>query len=302
MSVAGVRCGICGSERFGKLYDAAAGFSIVSCGSCGLWLQYPVPTRAQVNDMYRSYHEKWGVVGREEELHRSMRSVGFDRLLARVERFAPSGSRRLLDVGCATGICMEVAVRRGWDVRGIDISEKAAGQARERFGAKVEIGDLEELPLPEGHYDAVIMADVLEHLVDFKGVMEKVYASLRPGGIAAIVTVDARGALARLMGRDWIQIRREHLAYFSRKNLSRFLARTGFQVMRLEPSYRALNLYYVQDYLRQTKADFPHRAALYGALEAMVGILPLAVRQRNFLMRTGEVLAIARKPRRGEAR
>lgn len=291
----GIKCDVCGSGRFVTLYDMDGEYSIVRCGECGLWYSHPILTNEEIGHMYEKYHEDWGMVGRDEEMHKRMRRATFRRLFRTFAGFtAPQG--RLLDVGCATGICMEVGEECGWDVYGVDISEKAAEVARARFGTKVETLDFVSMKQTvKDYYDVIIMTDVLEHLNDVRLVMEKINRMLKPGGIIVIATVNTGGLLAKLMRKNWFFIHRQHLVYFSKKNLKLFLKKMGFDVLRAGAAFKSVNLYYIGEYLRQKSKDLPKLEVLSRLIKGCINSLPQKIKYCNFVIPTGDVLMIARK-------
>lgn len=60
------------------------------------------------------------------------------------------------DVGCGAGMAALLASHRGAEVSGIDAAESLLGIARERVCiADFRLGDLEELPFPDGTFDLV---------------------------------------------------------------------------------------------------------------------------------------------------
>src|SRR3954469_9267251 len=64
---------------------------------------------------------------------------------------------RLLDVGCGSGLGLQVAPRRGAIVSGLDISAGLLAVARERLpDADLREGDMESLPFADDAFDAVI--------------------------------------------------------------------------------------------------------------------------------------------------
>jgi SAM-dependent methyltransferase len=71
-------------------------------------------------------------------------------------KLALEPGQSLLDVGCGAGMFASMASERGLLVSGIDASDALIAIARERAPcADFRVGDLEDLPFPEGSFDAV---------------------------------------------------------------------------------------------------------------------------------------------------
>jgi 2-polyprenyl-3-methyl-5-hydroxy-6-metoxy-1,4-benzoquinol methylase len=115
----------------------------------------------------------------------------------------PAGEARpLLDLGCNWGRWTIAAARAGYRPTGIDRGKKAVRAARrvaEQLGVDAEyvLGDVRELPFPDGSFDAVFSYSVLQHLAkdDVRAVVAEIRRVLRPGGIAWIEMPNARGPL-----------------------------------------------------------------------------------------------------------
>ena len=95
---------------------------------------------------------------------------------------------RVLDVGCADGRLGEILEQRGCRVTGVELTPALANRARTRL-SEVHCGPIEGL-LREGHlvgpYDAIVCADVLEHLVDPWHVLGLLAATLAPNGVVVL--------------------------------------------------------------------------------------------------------------------
>jgi 2-polyprenyl-3-methyl-5-hydroxy-6-metoxy-1,4-benzoquinol methylase len=205
---------------------------------------------------------------------REGRVLTFRRHLEPLERLTgPANGRRLLDVGCHIGVFLEIAAERGWDAWGVEPSHWAAEQARRR-GLNVKTGTLSEAGFADHSFDVVTLWDVIEHLSDPRGELEKVNRVLKPGGLLCIHTMDIESPLARLMGRRWPWFMEMHLYYFSRATLSAFLMKTGFQVIRSQTQGRFLRLGYLMSRLQ---AFSPPLAKLLVAAVRIVGVAELAV-------------------------
>jgi len=78
----------------------------------------------------------------------------------------------VLDVGCATGIYVDLLARLGHDARGIDCSEELVAFARAQRRGTFDVGDAEALPYPDDAFDTVLAFDVLEHVDDARALAE----------------------------------------------------------------------------------------------------------------------------------
>jgi 2-polyprenyl-3-methyl-5-hydroxy-6-metoxy-1,4-benzoquinol methylase len=139
---------------------------------------------------------------------------------------------RLLDVGSNFGHFLSEA-SKVFDATGIEISKAAVDKSEQLFsGVKNYVGSIYEPPEEaKGPWEAITLWDVIEHVPDPKGALEKIRDLLAPGGSLYLSTPDAGSAVAKAMGRRWhYNDPVQHIILFGRKNLSDLLARTGFRV------------------------------------------------------------------------
>ena len=149
-------------------------------------------------------------------------------------------SKRVLDVGAATGNVARALGERGCRVTGLEVDPQAAEVAA-RFCDRMIVGDVEELDLDEAfgteRFDVVVFGDVLEHLRDPEAVLERSARILAPGGyvVASIPNV-AHGSvrLSLMAGRfrytDTGLIDRTTLHFFDRQGVEELFERTGYAV------------------------------------------------------------------------
>ncbi|UYM05118.1 class I SAM-dependent methyltransferase [Solicola gregarius] len=100
--------------------------------------------------------------------------------------------RRVLDVGCGSGLYAEELTRRGAKVVAFDSSSKLVSLARRRVSsqADVRVHDLEDPIdwLADGSIDQAIMALVLHHLADPVSALREIHRTLKPGGRLVVST------------------------------------------------------------------------------------------------------------------
>ena len=99
---------------------------------------------------------------------------------------------KLLEVGCSMGNDTFELAKRGFDVTGIDLTEKAIELAQERFAmydmeGNFRVADAENLPFSDNTFDVVYSFGVLHHTPDTAGAIEEIRRVLKPGGKASIM-------------------------------------------------------------------------------------------------------------------
>jgi SAM-dependent methyltransferase len=90
---------------------------------------------------------------------------------------------RLLDVGCGSGLVLRRAADRGADVTGLDATQALLEIARRRVpGARLEHGDMEELPFDDGVFDVVTGFNSFQYAADPTVALAEAVRVARPGG------------------------------------------------------------------------------------------------------------------------
>ena len=100
---------------------------------------------------------------------------------------------RVLDVGCGDAGVLIAFAELGAEAAGVELDERSLrrGQIRaEEHGVTVDLrsGIAEALPFPDGHFDLVILDNVLEHVGDRAKTLAEIQRVLRPGGLLYMVT------------------------------------------------------------------------------------------------------------------
>jgi len=160
-----------------------------------------------------------------------------DESTALIGAFVPLGAR-VLDVGCGTGsVSRLLEDYREAQIVGIEPNAERAAIGRQR-GVDVRAGYLtSELLATLGRFDAVVFADVLEHLADPGAMLRLVRPVLRPGGyvVASVPnvanwTVRARLLLGRFNYTESGIMDATHLRWFTRRTLGELFERSGYAV------------------------------------------------------------------------
>src|SRR6185436_5717281 len=139
-------------------------------------------------------------LAREIEFHRRIASraeavwnwdspAGRRRARRRADLFVEKGElapgRRVLELGCGTGIFLEMVARCGASIAAVDLSADLLARARERVkdlpNVRLTRGNAMDMPYPADAFDAVYGSSILHHL-DLERALGEVHRVLRPGG------------------------------------------------------------------------------------------------------------------------
>jgi len=240
-----INCPLCGSTRFQKLQSGPdyfmrlpGIFHLVSCKTCGLLYQNPRLPLSEIGrfypNHYGSYSSAQAGLGTRRGMMRWIIWRGQHKRCRLIERSVPMITgvpRRLLDVGCASGLFLEAMQSYpAWQIEGVELNNAAAHATSARLGVPVFAGPFEQAQYPDGAFDAITMWDVLEHLHEPLASLREIRRILRPGGVLFVRVPNAASYVARMCGRYWsgYDLPR-HMTLFTPNTLARTLAESGFQ-------------------------------------------------------------------------
>jgi len=96
---------------------------------------------------------------------------------------------KILDAGCGHGRHVVFFAEQGFDVTGIDQSKDAIEVGKKwldtkNLSAKIEVGDLTNLPYDDNSFDVIVSFGVLDHILfsDAKKAMKELHRVCSPGG------------------------------------------------------------------------------------------------------------------------
>jgi len=102
-----------------------------------------------------------------------------------IEHAALRPGRTALELGCGTGVFLTRVAPSGARIRGIDLSPDLLAKAHVKIAAlenvELDCGNAEQLPYPDGCFDAVYGSSVLHHL-HLEAALGEALRVLRPGG------------------------------------------------------------------------------------------------------------------------
>lgn len=251
-----------------RLFDAPGSWSLMQCPNCRLvWLN-PQPIPDDIGKLYSKYftHQvldapKRMLAGLRKSVKASIlqycfgyQMEGSSRMLGSVlSKIGPlvdivgGGVRylkademgRLLDVGCGNGLFLDQMRGLGWEVMGVEPDGEAVSVAREELGLEVFQGPLEGAKFPDGHFDAITMNHVIEHVPDPIGLLKECRRLLKPGSKLIVVTPNIKSLGRRTFDDAWVHWDPpRHLFLFSPEALRTCAERAGLVIQDLRTTAR----------------------------------------------------------------
>ena len=222
-----MNCAVCGASKASE-FLVVNKFTLVKCEYCGL-----IYSENFISDDI-SYYDDFYFAERNRYISRwdEFCSI-FDSLLDKIVLFKREGN--LLDVGAGVGTLMYVAAKRGFKVKGVEVSDWAATFCRETKGLDVVTGKLENLRLGMESFDVVVINHVLEHVDNPRLMLSEIRRILKRDGIIVVGVPNIGSLMARIKSSKWVSLRpEEHIWQFTPATLKRLIKQEGFDIVHFE--------------------------------------------------------------------
>ena len=282
-------CPVCGSLRH---EPAHAGY--VRCRGCRLLWNDPFPSPDEIAAYYRQKASDGNYSG-GIAVFDAQRADTYRRSLSRLTAAMPDGvwGKAVLDVGCFTGLSLDVLRGLGGEAYGLEYQPEAAAKAAARHPGRVRVGDICSAPDFARRFDAATLTDVIEHVPDPARALRTVAGLLHDGGWLLLTTPDTGSLLAGLLRSTWPSLCPiHHLHLFNRGNLTRLLHECGFEVHHAESLWKWYSLEYINWIMPNFNAS----------LARLCSYVPKVLRRFVLPLNGGEMLLLARKRKASLAR
>lgn len=205
-------------ERAGDAEFVQPPYKVLECPTCGLLYKTRTLTPTQFNDYYsKADFRRWETEG----------FFPTERILLRQLASLPA-STMILDYGCSSGRLLAPLVR-SHRCFGYEINAAAADLARGKGLHMLSASDLDGASVHR--FDAIVLADVFEHLDAPAAVLDGLARLLRPGGILMIATGNGDAPACRLdPAQFWYFRSVEHLVMLTRRHAEWLCARFAFRL------------------------------------------------------------------------
>ena len=157
----------------------------------------------------------------------------------------PSEGKSLLDIGCAFGHFLDIAVQYGYRPFGTEVSEEMVNLVRSRRNYSISCRPLSDLQLTEKQFDVITFIDSFYYFENPVETLQACHKLLKPGG-ELLMRVTNRNYLARLyrLGKALMFQKRslvempfwttdDAISCHSWKSLAELMNKTGFRITKM---------------------------------------------------------------------
>lgn len=239
------KCIICGSSNCNIFPNKFLSNNLMRCQKCGLIFVYPQPIFSELEKIYDHTYFKnvnsnsLGYEGYLEDKPNIIKT--FEKRFKNIEKlYTEKGN--LLDLGCAMGFFLEVAENHKLSPYGIEISDYASYIAKKRFKNKILNGSLAQANFENNFFSIITMWDYLEHIPNPSKELSQAWSLLKKGGLIVLSTPNTDSLPHKIFRQRWMGYKdKEHLYYFSKKNIVMLLEKNGFEVLKQENVGKYIN-------------------------------------------------------------
>ncbi len=155
--------------------------------------------KATVGNYFTSKTEYWNVVydddhqiGKSASHQRADMVLRQEITLSLIDKYTNSKSENILDIGCGTGVLLELLSKKGHSVTGIDISEGMLQETIKRIkrnhikDAHCYKSEVESMPFEDGQFNFITCLGVLEYLSNDNTGLTEINRVLKKNGVLII--------------------------------------------------------------------------------------------------------------------
>lgn len=232
-----VDCIVCGGSE-SRLWYTHGPFNSLICEACGTRYVSPRYDDAQLDDHYSEdlFTSSKDYEGRHHNMldprERARKVLDMKEEIEAVTTHVQPGGR-VLDIGCQTGIYLE-ALPDHYEKHGVERSVWAAEHTRSIVDGAIVSGKIEDADFPEGHFDAINMSYVVEHLQYPVETMRHVVRWLRPSGIL-VISVPNYTSFCSLLFREYFRLAdpRQHIYLTSTGSIRHLMDELGLETIKV---------------------------------------------------------------------
>lgn len=239
-------CPLCGSASIRDVLQvkdytvSGEVFGITECSSCSLRFTRDVPGADTIAPYYKSedYISHTDTAkGLINSLYHAVRKRTIKQKRKLIEKTTGLKTGKLLDVGSGTGAFLNGMNQYGWEATGLEPDADARAAAKKIYN--LDLTDAARFyQLPAGHFDAITLWHVLEHVHDLAKYILQLKALLNNHGKLFIAVPNYTSKDAVIYKEHWAAYDvPRHLYHFSPKAMQLLMEKNGLKVLQYKPMW-----------------------------------------------------------------
>lgn len=207
-------------------------FDIAECSDCRLRSTSPFPEKDVIGGYYESDEyishadESKGVF---DSIYNMVRSYMLGRKRNIVEKSSENKQGRIMDIGCGAGHFLNSMKENGWDVKGVDASQKARELVKSQFD--IDVITPEDWFNSDETYDIITCWHSLEHVYDPWVYLEKIKTQLSADGVLIVASPNYESTDGNKYGADWAAYDTpRHLYHFTPTSMEKIMFNNEFLI------------------------------------------------------------------------
>lgn len=224
-------CPVCSARNYKHFCFSQDGFEYVVCSNCSMIYTTKILTPKAYRIFQEQLAESEKMWASEREEDKNADKKRFFRYIQMFKKYV-YGGRKLLDIGCFTGVFLECAKDAGFSPSGVEIHEDKATVAA-RKGFPVKVGDFENLDVGEV-YQVVTLWESLEHMNNPRLVVQKVRSILSDQGIIVFTVPNGDALSVKVLSHHLVWLTGSgHKNMFTPSAVVYLLRDNGFELVEL---------------------------------------------------------------------
>lgn len=219
-------------------------FRIVECRRCGHMQTNPRPVQDDIGLFYPSNYAPF-LLNRVRITFGASKKFSLKNLFAAGFHIPNTSYRgkKVLELGCSTGLFLDSLQKMGADVTGVELSEGAVRVARSR-GLNIYNGTIQEIPI-ENRYDFIFAWMVLEHLFYPKEDLQRINSLLDDEGVLVFSVPNIASLDFKIFRKYWYALQvPTHISHFNKKTIKQILEECGFEIVLMTEPMTSANYIY----------------------------------------------------------
>lgn len=241
-------CFVCGNLASAMIFSKES--TMFCCCSCGAQWQDPsslVSSETLYSEDY--YKNIWGYSPEKDALVGSSKYATSKKMIRLLHQYCKGGT--VLDVGCGLGYLLSFLQQDSfaYDAYGVELSSFGKDISEKRVGKGRIFSSLDEVKKKKIQFDSILFFDSMEHIPDQNQLFQDIVQLLKPHGIVLVIMPDSSSWINWVMGKHWIEYKKDHVLFYSKKALRFQLEQKGFRLLFLSSTWKTVTLYYLIHYL-----------------------------------------------------